>query len=68
VIEFGLIGLSIHFERWILIWIVNHILLTDLDWIDNLKKWIVQQPGYNNTFNEEKISNFGPRILNISVC
>ncbi len=67
-IEFGLIGLSIHFERWILIWIVNHILLTDLDWIDNLKKWIVQQPDYNNTFNEEKISNFGPRILNISVC
>ncbi len=37
------IGLSIHFEKWILIWIVNHIFLMDLDWI---KKIIEQQPVY----------------------
>jgi hypothetical protein len=34
------IGLSIHFEKWI--WIVNHKFLVDLDWIENLKKWIEQ--------------------------
>jgi len=28
------IGLSIHFEKWILILIVNHIFLMDLDWIE----------------------------------
>jgi hypothetical protein len=32
------IGLSIHFEKWIWIWIDNHIFLMDLDWIDNPKK------------------------------
>jgi len=37
------IGLSIHFEKWILILIVNHIFLMDLDWI---KKIIEQQPVY----------------------
>ena len=31
------IGMSIHFENWIWIWIVNHIFLMDLDWIDNPK-------------------------------
>ena len=30
--------LSIHFENWIWIWIVNHIFVMDLDWIDNPKK------------------------------
>ena len=30
------IGLSIHFENQI--WIVNHIFVMDLDWIDNPKK------------------------------
>jgi hypothetical protein len=39
------IGLSIHLEKWI--WIVNHIFVMDLDWIDNPKNWIEQQPGYN---------------------
>ncbi len=32
------IGLSIHFEKWIWIWIVNHIYLMDLDWINNPKE------------------------------
>ncbi len=30
--------LSIHFEKWIWIWIVNHIFVMDWDWIDNPKK------------------------------
>ncbi len=30
--------LSIHFENWIWIWIVNHIFVMDLDWIDSPKK------------------------------
>ena len=32
------IGLSIHFEKWIWIWIVNHKFAKDLDWIDNPNK------------------------------
>jgi len=32
------IGLSIHFEDWIWILIVNHIFVMDLDWIGNPKK------------------------------
>ncbi len=35
-LDFGF-GLSIHFENWILIWIVNHIFVMYLDWIDNPK-------------------------------
>jgi len=29
------IRIEIHFEKWI--WIVNHIFVMDLDWIDNPK-------------------------------
>jgi hypothetical protein len=29
------IGLPIHFEKWIWIWIDNYIFAIDLDWIDN---------------------------------
>ncbi len=33
------IGLSIHFEKWVWIWIwINHKFVMDLDWIDNPKK------------------------------
>ncbi len=32
------IGLSICFEKWIWVWIDNHIFAMDLDWIDNPKK------------------------------
>jgi len=35
------IGLSIHFENWI--WIVNHIFVMDLNWIDNPKKNRIEQ-------------------------
>ncbi len=37
------IGLSIDFEKWIFIWIVNHIVVMDLDWVNNPKNWIEQQ-------------------------
>ncbi len=38
------IGLSIHFKKWIWIWILNYIFVLDLDWIDNPKNWIEQKP------------------------
>ena len=39
-----LIGLSIRFEKWILIWNVNQIFVMDLDWINHPKIWIEQWP------------------------
>ncbi len=38
------IGLSIRFEKWIWTWIDNHLFAMDLDWIDNPKNRIEQQP------------------------
>jgi len=37
----------INFENWI--WIVNYILGTDLDWIENPKNRIEQQPERNSS-------------------
>jgi hypothetical protein len=45
-VDWIVVGFSIHFEKWIWIWISNHIFVMDLDWIDNKKNRIEQQPGY----------------------